>query len=363
MTILINAYQYAHGVTGTDRMAHNFLDELQKIDSVNNYLVVCSTENYIPNVLSAPNFQIISPPAISHPFIRRAIHKFWRIFLPLLLWSKKADVYFSFHNMRLPSVRIAKKMFASNLDLIPLLLDDYKSQDSKLIKEIYHTAANADKFMSISHFSKDELCRTLNVSPERVTVIHLAADASFSGSNALPLPNQVIKPYIFTIGGSEPRKNVITVARAFDKLEPTVKSAYSLVIAGGAWHGRSLDQLKLNERIQVLGQVSDSELMALYRSAALFVFASEYEGFGFTVLEAMTSKVPVISSNSSSLVEVADDAAILFDAKDASSLSEKMTEVLADKNLRKSLVERGVAQAERFSWKESAEKLHAFLTS
>jgi glycosyltransferase involved in cell wall biosynthesis len=363
MKIIINAYQYSPNVTGTDRMAYNFLRELQKLDHTNTYYIVCSSEQYIQPVLTNPNFKALEPRHfLPTSFARRVVNKLWRISLPWYLPRFKADVYLSFANMRLPHRRVAKRMIASNLDLIPLKLDEYKTLSPGQLREIERTAASADAFMSISAYSKQELCDTLGVDPQKIQVIHLAADPLFDGSapaSALELP----PTFIFTMGGSEPRKNVTAVAQVFARLPKDLQKTYPLLIAGGSWHGRPLDALELTPHIKTLGYVSDADLAYLYAHATAFVFASSYEGFGFTILEAMAYGTPTLSATGSSLDEVAGQATLRFEPNDIATLERQLRTVLTKPDVRKKLQVAGKKRSQEFSWSKSAHQLHALLTN
>ena len=364
--IIINAYQHADTVTGTDRMAYNFLRELQVIDRINKYHVVCSNEHYTRSVIKNDNFHILKPPIVKNKLIQRLSNKFWRTLLPLGLIRYRADVYFSVHNMRLPKLRIARKMIASNLDLIPLKLDEYaqilgKSR-KKIYKEMLSVCKLADYFVSISGFSKQELCKAFSVADSKVLVIPLAVDNNFLKSN-MPKSKSVYPSakFILTIGGSEPRKNVKEVVEAYRLLPMVIRSEYTLAIAGGDWHGRSLGEFKANENIKALGQISDTDLLILYKTATLFVFASKYEGFGFTILEAMAQGTPVLSSSSSSLPEVGGTAVEYFD--NSKVLVNKLQRILTDKKILGLMSVASKKRAGDFSWSSSAKKLHTLFIS
>ncbi len=364
MKIIINAYQYAPSITGTDRMAHNFLAELQKLDTENKYYILCSAEDYIPKNITASNFKVLRPLNLyGFAFMQRVVNKLWRTFLPFFVWPLRADVYFSFHNMRLPHMRVAKRMIASNLDLIPLQVEGYENLDPKMIVEIKYTARKADRFMSISNFSKQQLCNLLGVPNKKIEVISLAPDPQFadqtkqnhSRSNAAPTK------FILTIGGSEPRKNVKTVVDAFVRLPPELQSKHPLVIVGGDWQGLPLESLQINKNIKTLGYVSDDDLARLYKRAAVFVFASKYEGFGFTILEAMASGAPVITSNSSSLPEVAENAALSFNPDSTVDLLDKLKRLITNPDLRRKVAMAGIEQSKKFSWHKAARQLQKLL--
>jgi glycosyltransferase involved in cell wall biosynthesis len=365
--IILDAYQYAPAITGTDRMAFNFLIELQKIDSNNHYFVICSSETYIRSAISASNFVVIRPPSfLGIRFVERVINKLFRELIEYYLRTLKADIYYSFHNMRLPRTRVARRMIASNLDLIPLVLDEYKTLDRLTAggqrKEFERVARIADAFMSISNFSKSELVNTLQVSSDKITVIPLAPDPHFlttirTSQFSVDLPKQ----FIMTIGGNEPRKNVGIVVQAFTQLPSQLQAQFPLLIVGRAWHGLPLKDLEKNTNIITLGYVDDSNLALMYQRTAAFIFASKYEGFGFTILEAMACGAPVLSATGSSLDEVMGSAAVPFEATKSEELAHKLEEILLHPSKRKTLVKSGFAHVKNFSWKISAKRLHDLL--
>ena len=359
--ILIDAYQYTPVITGTDRMGHNFLRELQKLDHTNQYVVICSAEPYIPSSITNKNFTILRPPRAPSQRSQRLLSRAWRATLPTQLKRQRADTFYSFHNMRLPRSRVAPRMLTSNLDLIPLKLGAYKNLSTALLKIIQHGAKAADGFVSISEYSKRELCDLLHVDPAKITVIPLAADPLFDGKSR-ELPKDLPRQFILTMGGSEPRKNVATVSAAFSRLPEQLQSAYPLLIVGGSWHGHSLKPMTMHSKhIRALGAVDDPTLVSLFANTTAFIFASTYEGFGFSILEAMSFGAPVLSATGSSLDEVTGDAALTFKPQDVATLARELERVLTDKSLRQKLHTAGKKRASMFSWEKSAQALHKLL--
>lgn len=362
--IVIDAYQDTHKITGTDRLAFNFLRELQSLDSTNKYTILCSNEQYTRSIIENKNFRIIKPPInFKNSITRRVFNYAWRHGIILKLWLQKPDVYLSFHNMRLPSLRVAKKMIASNLDLIPIILSDYhgtgRHSPAKQRERYAQVSRMADKFVSISEFSKQELTKTIGVPSEKIEVLYLAADNAFTSSSRDSKP--IEGDYLFTIGGSEPRKNVQSIIDAYELLPTNIRKQYKLVIAGGKWHNQELRNVDGKNVIE-LGYFRDELLPSLYGNATAFIFASKYEGFGFTVLEAMASGTPVINAHGSSLDEVAGEATLDFDPDNSKELAQKMTDLLKNKQLQAKLTELGYKQNKKFSWEKSGAQLHRILT-
>jgi glycosyltransferase involved in cell wall biosynthesis len=348
-------------------MAHNFLVELQKIDNANKYTIICSNESYNRSAISAKNFSVIAPLRMpGSKLVQRIYNKIWRSLLPLRLRLLNADCYFSFHNMTLPPISVAKRMVVFNLDLIPIVLSGYESihhkSKTELVEEYKQVAKRADHVISISEFSKKELCQELGVEEERVSVVHLAVSPDFVKD--LTLSNKTLEPkrYLLTIGGTEPRKNVDNVVHAFSQLSKQLQERFPLVVIGGEWHGIKLDSFKAHPNVVCLGYVKEQDLPGLYKNAKAFIFASEYEGFGFTILEAMATGTPVISATGSSLDEVAGNATLTFDPKNSQELSQRINQVLVDSELELRLIASGKEQNERFSWEKSAKKLYEIIT-
>ena len=179
------------------------------------------------------------------------------------------------------------------------------------------------------------------------------------------LPDQ----YFFAVATVEPRKNIVTLLDAYKQLKQswdasntsnasnTSMSCPPLVIVGRkGWNFEDIlgYMAELETSIIFPGHVSDDDLVALYQMATCLVFPSLYEGFGLPVLEAMMAGCPVITSNTSSLPEVAGDAALLVDPHDATALCEAMNTLLHDESIRQDMIRKGYEQVKHFSWQETA---------
>jgi alpha-1,3-rhamnosyl/mannosyltransferase len=164
--------------------------------------------------------------------------------------------------------------------------------------------------------------------------------------------------YMFTVSTVEPRKNLVTLLAAYRLLKTSLKEdCPPLIIVGRkGWNCDDIlsYMLELDGLVQFPGHVSDEELVALYQMATCLVFPSLYEGFGLPVLEAMMAGCPVITSNTSSLPEVAGNAALLIDPLQAEEIEEAMECLLRDDALRKKMSEEGLLWASHFSWQETA---------
>lgn len=215
----------------------------------------------------------------------------------------------------------------------------------------------ADRIITISDCSKQDIVRIYGVSPAKVTVTQLAADARYHlcpegipGTTVVDLPH----PYILNVGTLEPRKNLEGLLRAFAQAK-RAGIPHTLVIAGARGWGESRlaglpEELGIADSVIFLGFIDDHDLPHLYANAAFFVYPSLYEGFGLPVLEAMASGTAVITSNTSSLPEVAGGAALLIDPRSDNEIAAAIIRLAADLDACKELAEKGIKQAACFSW-------------
>jgi glycosyltransferase involved in cell wall biosynthesis len=235
----------------------------------------------------------------------------------------------------------------------------------------YHVLA-AVRLLAISQATKNDLVSRYGVRPERVSVTYLAAAG---GMRPVEDPAQVATvksrfgiagDYLLFVGTLQPRKNLARLVQAFAPVAAR-QPALQLVIAGkkGWMYEEIFDQVRqwgLEGRVVFTGYVAAGDLPALYSGALAFSFPSLYEGFGMPVLEAMACGAPVVASNTSSLPEVAGDAALLVDPTDVNALSAALSRIAGDAALRSDLRARGLVQAARFSWERCARETLAALT-
>jgi len=229
-----------------------------------------------------------------------------------------------------------------------------------------------DVIVTISEFSKEEIVGLLKVPEEKIQVIHPACSDSFGVKqdedilrrikNQYKLPD----PFILNVGTLEPRKNIITLIKAFGSLKKKNLIEHSLVLCGPkGWYYQeifhAITDWGLQKYIHYIGYIPESDLPFVYNLAQVFVYPSIYEGFGLPVLEAMACGCPVITSNTASLPEVVGDAAILVDPEDNHELEQSLLRLVTDEVLRRELSVRGIKRARMFSNLKSAEKLFAVL--
>jgi len=234
-------------------------------------------------------------------------------------------------------------------------------------KMIPPSVKRAGRIMAISEATKRDVVDVLGVSPGKVIVTLLGVDpnrffpdATQGQGKRMMAQYGVCRPYVLYVGKLEPGKNLPILIEAFASIAERF-SAHQLVLAGNpGWDYETIyeaaTRLPCRQRIRFTGFVDEDDLPALYAGADLFVYPSSYEGFGFPVLEAMACGTPVITSNISSLPELAGDAGLLVDPQDVDALAGAMRRVLVDDALRQQMRARGFEQARRFTWEETARR-------
>jgi len=229
-------------------------------------------------------------------------------------------------------------------------------------------ARRADRIVTDSEFSKREIVKYLKILPDRIRVIPLGIDADFAPlADAIASPPKEIggerldSPFILALGAGDPRKNTLAVIRVYGSRWRDFPNQEKLVIVGlRDWQSSAAYQLVrelgLSSRVLFAGYVSEELLAWLYTSSRCFLYPTLYEGFGFPPLEAMACGVPVITSDRTSVSEIARDAAILVDPSSEEAIGNALVRLLRDEPLRRQLIEQGKARVQKFAWLETAQK-------
>lgn len=225
----------------------------------------------------------------------------------------------------------------------------------------------ANKIIAVSESTKRDLKNIFNVAAKKVKVIHegvVVQKFKMRSKKIDSLKKFMLWPkFILFIGTLEPRKNVVALIRAYKKLiERNLEfKNYQLILAGNKGHKSSevfdsIKAQKVGKQVKYIGYVTHNQKIELLKRAVCFVFPSSYEGFGLPVLEAMALGTPVITTNVSSLPEVAGKAALLIDPDKEQDITKALKRLLGDKQLQSRLKRAGLARAKEFSWEECAKE-------
>ena len=305
-------------------------------------------------------------------FSERVLNVAWHrlgIPLPVDWFTGTVDIFHS-PDFVLPPLRRGRRILTVH-DLAFLLYPE--CADAHLRDYLEHvvprSAARADFVVADSANTLNDVVCLLGVAPERVAVVPGGVESRFRPEedhariealrHRLGLDRT---PFILWLGVLEPRKNVRRLMEAFGLLKRREDLPHHLLLVGRrGWLADDIFEFAqrspFREAIHFTGFVEDEELPTLYSAADLFVFPSLYEGFGLPALEAMACGTPVVAAAAASLPEVVGDAGLLVEPTDVEQLADAMRRLLTDEALRAELCQRGLAQAQRFSWEAAAQRL------
>ncbi len=275
----------------------------------------------------------------------------------LLLWpfTKERSDLFHALNQRVEH-RAGKRVLVTFHDLF-VLTSDYSSAEfrARFAQQAKQAAELADGIIAVSQFTANQVSELLRIEWSRIRVV--PHGVRWPG----PLPPGEREKLVLFVGALQARKNLVRLIEAFESLPPE----WNLVLAGstrGYRAGEILDRIQMSgsrERIRVMGYVAGRELEQLYQRASIFAFPSLGEGFGIPVLEAMAHGIPVLTSNASSLCEVAGDAAVLVDPWRSEEIAAGLQQLASNEDLRCALAERGRLRAKQFPWERSVRETYA----
>lgn len=347
--------------TGIGTYTRQVLTNLLNIDRANNYYLFWSGRDY--ESLSQYSNVKVSISSRKH-------HRFWeQYYIPDILKNKNIDLYHVPQNgIGLPQKK--NSLYVATIhDLIPYIMPETvgKGYLTKFLSQMPQIIASVDMIITVSEWSKKDIMRVFDVPEEKIAVTSLAADDMFVPIDKLTSWNFIKEKYgidndiILYLGGFSPRKNVKSILVAFSMIKNDLSKDYKIVIIGSAKDDHQFltklsQSLGIGDRVFFTGYVPYNDLPYFYNAADVFVYPSLYEGFGLPVLEAMRCGTPTITSDVSSIPEVAGDGALLINPFDTEKLAKGMTEVLENKSTRLNLISRGFERASLFSWEKTAKE-------
>lgn len=272
------------------------------------------------------------------------------------------DVFFG-ANYFLPRLHsaVARRRVITIHDLtykrFPELLQ--KETLENLERQMTRELAAADAVICVSESTRRDLLHYYEIDRGRVFTIHSGLGTPLEAAPIDGLPER----YLLFVSTIEPRKNLVTLLDAWDRIREGGYPGSLVVVGKIGWKSEGVTRRLRGAGIVHLDYVAAAQLVTVYRNAELFVFPSLYEGFGFPLLEAMAHGIPSIAAQSSSLPEIGGDAALYFDPRDAKALEEQIWRVLGDPALRSELARRGRERAATFRWERAAAETIAVLRS
>lgn len=320
---------------------------------------------YDPLFVFAPNVT----PVVVHPQARHPIlfYLWFEWSIPFMLRKYKIDLFLSPDSFMSLSTRVPTCLVIH--DLAFEHYPDHFVFSQRLYWRHYSPlfAKKASRIATVSTFSKDDITKHYGIAPDKIDVVYNGAHdeykpLNFSEREAVKKQYADGCEYFVFAGALHPRKNIVNLLKAFIAFKKHQQTNMKLVIAGRlAWKYEEVEQMQAEmpykDDVKWVGYMNVDELSKVIGAAYALVYASLFEGFGIPILEALQCDVPAIVSNTSSMPEVAGDAALLVDPADPADIADKMHQLYKDEALRAKLIANAKQQVKKFDWDRSAEKL------
>lgn len=358
---------------GIGRYTRNLIRALSELDQENQYrLFVAGGWGSGDGLGALPsNFEVRGIPLSDH-----WLHILWqrmRVPIPVQLVTGALDLFHSPDFVLPPTGRTPTIVTVHDLSFlrvpecfVPGFSDYLEGAVSRAVSRAAHILADSES-------TRQDLLDLMNVAPEQVTVLYPGVETRFRPVRGRRALDRVRRRYrlperfILSVGTIQPRKNLVALVDAFDRLvaqhssDPGIARLNLVLVGEKGWMFEetfaAVTSRGLEQRVHFPGFVEDSDLPTLYSLASAFAFPTKYEGFGLPVLEAMACGTPVVAADNSSIPEVVADAGLLVQADDPQVLADSLAVLLSDEALRRRLVTEGRQQARNFSWMAAARTL------
>ncbi len=370
MKIAIDIREAGGEKAGKGWYTFHLVQNLLKIDATNDYILYA--RDGIPGFSQFKNAQI-------KLFSGKSF--FWHYRVARDIKKQKADIFFAPSSYIIPGILPSTiKTILTIHDLIAFLYPNTHNKKATIIEKLLLRRAlrRAAHVCTVSENTRADLLERFHYDSQKITTVYCGAGEEF-----LPIPKENLKDFIvqtnlpakffLAVGTLEPRKNYLNLIKAFKKVSD-LNPDYHLIIVGKNGWGRSLrsalhlsygyekihaniKENYLTKKIHLLGYLSNKSLVNLYSLATALVFPSLYEGFGLPPLEALQCGCPIIASNTSSIPEVVGAAALFINPESPDQITGAMLKIIKEPQLATQLRAKGLIQAKKFSWKNSAKQL------
>ncbi len=274
------------------------------------------------------------------------------------------DVFHASHQLMQPprNCSVTATLYDATLWLMPEMHTPKNVRLGRLFAERVMRRANG--LIAISESTRNDAVRVIGLDPDKITVIYPGVNAAYFNASAaegraVAARYGLKNPYVLFVGTVEPRKNMRTLVDAWKRLPGDLRAVFELAVAGsGGWGDpEMLAALRAGiPGVRYLGYVPERDMPSLTAGAALFAYPSLYEGFGLPVAQALAARVPVVTSNVSSLPEVAARGGVLVDPRSPVEMAAALEQLLASPERREALAAEGAVHARRFTWENAAAK-------
>lgn len=357
---------------GVGRYIENLVKNLLEIDKINQYIVYLDRRSILKEYMDQKNCKF-------KRLNTESALLYEQILLPAQAAEDKVDVLHGTDNklpLLYPFYRGKKVVTIHDTMFVrPLGKAIAKPTLKQRAVDVYNkisipiSGVIADHIITVSDYSKTDIIKNIHAKAEKITVIKEAADNRYKvikdekKLDTVRLKYQITKPFVLMSAASDTRKNTIRSLEAFNMFNHMTEFKYQLVITsiGKAEMATTkiaekISELNLEKYVIITEYAVEEDMILLYNAAFLFLFPSMWEGFGLQVLEAFACGLPVVTSNNTSLAEVAGDAAQLINPYSVEDIVHGLSEVEKSAAKRGSLIEKGFKQVEKFSWKDTAQE-------
>jgi len=355
MRIGIAARELSVGSLGVKTYLEGLIDSLLKKDKENEYYIFHFSKADLGSFPTANEVALES------------FHKlFWDYFLlPSAIRKNRIDVML-FPKYVIPFFVNCKKIVVVHDLGFYLPFKIYPLHDIVYIRLMLKSSIRrADHVIAVSQNTKKDIVRIIGIDENDVTVTYEAPNERYKEINDERTLNNVKTkydlnhPFIFNPSSCDLRKNVVRLLKAFKRIEK--KIPHKLFITGRKPRrirevNKIINKLNIGKRVKIHSRIPSDDMPAIYNLADLCVYPSLYEGFGLPILEAMSCGCPVIASKTSSMPEIAGDAAILVNPYEEKEITDAMHKVLTNDELKRSLIKKGLRRVQKFSWEKTAEE-------
>ena len=366
MKIAVDVRSIMGKKTGKEWYTFSLLEELMKLDSQSTYYLYARydfnadhlPDNYTKRIIRVPIW-------------------LWHIAVLYDMYRCNVNIYLATASYIIASMILGKriKVILTVHDLVAFLFPDKHDFKARIIEKLTATLAmrNAHSIICPSRNTQKDLERLFPRTVGKTVCIPEAARSNFhrkdmndSTSTLILSKYNLPKQYILNIGTLAPRKNIVALLKAYAQLPITLKSVYSLVIVGGkGWYYSEIfdavEKLNLEHNVIFTGYIDDYDLPYILSRAVAFVYPSKYEGFGLPLLEAMACGVPVISSDTPALMEVAEGVSEIVQRKNIDDIARGLQKVLETPPYREQLIIQGLERVQEYSWGKVAEHTYQVL--
>jgi len=345
-------------ITGIGVYLNSLLQAIQELDRENHYYLISN---------GAIHFEVFNPrwKKIEGRLAQRKISTLWmQCCMPRIASKLKLDIFWGpRHQLPLLVSKNIKTVLTVH-DIVHVLFPETMSLPGLIVERLLmgRSLRRADYVIADSRSTASGIQDYYHLNPAKIGVVY-PGSPFLSESKSLPFSVDENLPgkYFLFVGTLEPRKNLKAILSAFALLDAESEDIHLVMVGNIGWKKKEVMNLmsmhRHRRRLHLMGYVDDDRLAVFYQKAFCLLYPSLYEGFGFPILEAMSYGVPVITSNVSSMPEVAGDAAFLIDPNNIKELYNAMNMILSNGNLKNLMISKGLERVSKFSWLNCAEEM------